>query len=57
MPSVLDGLEVLDLSRGMAGAIATMLLADNGARVTRIQSPAEHPFDSWSGERASRDRG
>src|SRR5438128_1437525 len=51
MASVLDGLEVLDLSRGMAGAITTMLLAANGARVTRILRPGTHPFDAWPGER------
>ena len=34
--SVLDGLTVVDLSTGPAGALASMFLADNGARVVRV---------------------
>ena len=33
------GLKVLDFSRGMAGALATMLLADYGADVTKVVLP------------------
>jgi crotonobetainyl-CoA:carnitine CoA-transferase CaiB-like acyl-CoA transferase len=44
MPGVLDDLEVLDLSVGAAGPIAAMLMADHGARVTRIERPAGDPF-------------
>ena len=33
MPRALEGITVLDLTDGPAGAIATMFLADNGARV------------------------
>src|SRR5687767_2791892 len=51
MTSVLEGIAVLDLSRGVAGPIATMLLADNGAAVTRIESPEPDPFASWPGSR------
>ena len=39
MPGVFDGLRVLDLSWGIAGPMTTMLLADNGAAVTRIEPP------------------
>ena len=39
MASALDGIIVLDLTRGVAGAIATMFLCDNGARVIRIEAP------------------
>ncbi len=39
MGSALDGIKVLDLTQGMAGAIATMFLCDNGARVIRIEPP------------------
>jgi crotonobetainyl-CoA:carnitine CoA-transferase CaiB-like acyl-CoA transferase len=39
------GLEVLDLSWGIAGPMTTMLLADSGARVTRIESPAGDPLE------------
>lgn len=37
----LDGVRVLDLSRGMPGAIATMLLADYGADVIHVDRPAD----------------
>ena len=40
MVSSLDGITVLDLTWGMAGALATMLLCDNGARVIGVDSPA-----------------
>jgi crotonobetainyl-CoA:carnitine CoA-transferase CaiB-like acyl-CoA transferase len=36
MTSSLDGITVIDLTRGAAGAIATMFLADHGARVVRV---------------------
>ena len=35
-PSALDGITVVDVSTGLAGALASMFLADNGARVVRI---------------------
>ena len=35
-PSALDGITAIDLSTGLAGALASMFLADNGARVVRI---------------------
>ena len=39
MPSILDGITILDLSTGSAVALATMLLSDQGARVIRIVEP------------------
>src|SRR5262245_33217727 len=39
MAGALDGLTVLDLSGGPAAALATMLLADHGARVLRLIAP------------------
>lgn len=51
MPGVFDGLEVLDLSWGIAGPMTTMMLADNGARVTRIEPPEGDPFAAQSGYR------
>ncbi len=36
MPGALTGITVLDLTHGAAGAIATMLLSDHGARVIRV---------------------
>ena len=49
--SVLDGIDVLDLTRGMAGAISTMLLADHGARVTRVEAPGDDPLEASAGSR------
>ncbi len=39
MPSILDGITILDLSTGPAAALCTMLLSDQGARVIRIAEP------------------
>ena len=39
MASALNGITVLDLSDGMAGALAGMFLCDNGARVIRVDTP------------------
>jgi crotonobetainyl-CoA:carnitine CoA-transferase CaiB-like acyl-CoA transferase len=51
MAGVFDGLRVLDLSWGIAGPMTTMLLADNGAGVTRIEPPEGDPFREQSGYR------
>jgi crotonobetainyl-CoA:carnitine CoA-transferase CaiB-like acyl-CoA transferase len=51
MAGVWSGLEVLDLSWGIAGPIASMLLADNGARVTKVEPPGGDPFRVLSGYR------
>ncbi len=44
MAGVLEGIRILDLSQGMAGPLTTMVLSDQGAQVTRIESPAGDPF-------------
>ncbi|PBC47576.1 CoA transferase [Rhodococcus sp. ACPA1] len=49
-PPVYEGLRVIDLTQGIAGAISTMLLADAGAEVVRIDLP-EDPFEKLSGYR------
>ncbi len=51
MAGVLGGVSVLDLSWGVSGPIATMLLADHGAAVTRIEHPDGDPFAELSGYR------
>ncbi len=43
MSAALDRLRVLDFSWGFAGAIATMVLADNGADVLKIEPPTGDP--------------
>jgi crotonobetainyl-CoA:carnitine CoA-transferase CaiB-like acyl-CoA transferase len=51
MAGPLDGLKVLDLSWGIAGPLTSMLLADQGALVTKIERPGGGPFDDYSGTR------
>ena len=46
---VLDGLKVIDLSWGISGPVAGMLLADHGASVTRIEAPEGGPLPDVSG--------
>src|SRR5215213_6618422 len=49
MPSALHGIVVIELSAGIAGAMAGMLLADNGADVIMLDLP--DPLDDtypWS---------
>src|SRR5438552_1122787 len=53
MTSIFEGLRVVDLSKGMAGAVATMVMADNGAEVIKVEPPegdpgrAEPAFRQW----------
>ena len=51
MAGVLEGIRVLDLSEGIAGPMATMLLSDHGAEVTKIERPGGDPFRSQPGYR------
>jgi crotonobetainyl-CoA:carnitine CoA-transferase CaiB-like acyl-CoA transferase len=48
MTKAFEGLRVIDLTQGMAGSLATMILADYGAEVIRLEPPGgdqmwEHP--------------
>jgi crotonobetainyl-CoA:carnitine CoA-transferase CaiB-like acyl-CoA transferase len=49
MKGVLGKLRVLDLSWGIAGPVAGMLLGDHGAEVTKIEPPGGDPFRFLSG--------
>jgi len=44
--SLLSGLRIVDLTRGIAGPLATMLCADNGADVIRVEPPGGDPYRS-----------
>lgn len=44
MPGVLDGIRVLDFSRGRNGAVTAMVLSDYGAEVIKVEPRAGDPF-------------
>jgi crotonobetainyl-CoA:carnitine CoA-transferase CaiB-like acyl-CoA transferase len=49
MPGALDGVRVLDLSWGIAGALGVLLLAEQGADVVKVEPPGGDPFRDYSG--------
>jgi crotonobetainyl-CoA:carnitine CoA-transferase CaiB-like acyl-CoA transferase len=44
MATVFEGIRVIDLSQGLAGSLATMILADNGADVIKVEPPGGDPL-------------
>ncbi|HWS44964.1 MAG TPA: CoA transferase, partial [Acidimicrobiia bacterium] len=44
MPGACTGIRVLDCSRGAAGSLTTMVLADFGAEVIRVEPPGADPM-------------
>jgi crotonobetainyl-CoA:carnitine CoA-transferase CaiB-like acyl-CoA transferase len=52
MTSVLDGISVLDLSQGISGPIAGMLLSDHGAAITKVEAPGGDRFRALPGSNA-----
>jgi crotonobetainyl-CoA:carnitine CoA-transferase CaiB-like acyl-CoA transferase len=57
MPRALDGLRVLDLSRVLSGPYCTMLLADMGAEVIKVEVPGEGDLTRGKGDPESEARG
>ncbi|TML93793.1 MAG: CoA transferase [Actinobacteria bacterium] len=51
MAGVLDGIRVVDVSHGVAGPMTTMMLADNGADVVRVERGRDEPAAGQTGLR------
>src|SRR5579875_2075128 len=41
--AIFDGIRVIDLSQGIAGALTSLLMAEQGADVTKVEPPGGDP--------------
>src|SRR3990170_5682355 len=48
MPGVFDGVTILDLSRLLPGPYCSLLFADLGARVIKIEEPSLGDYGRWA---------
>jgi crotonobetainyl-CoA:carnitine CoA-transferase CaiB-like acyl-CoA transferase len=51
MPGVLEGVRIIDLTSGIAGPMATMVMSDHGAEVVKVERPGGDPMRSYEGFR------
>ena len=51
MPGALDGVRILDLTWGAAGALGVLLLAEQGADTIKVEPPGGDPFRAYDGYR------
>jgi crotonobetainyl-CoA:carnitine CoA-transferase CaiB-like acyl-CoA transferase len=51
MPGVLDGLRIVDLTSGIAGPMATMVMSDHGAHVIKVEQSTGDPMRAYPGYR------
>ena len=56
---ILEGIRIIDMSTGIAGPVATMLLAEVGADVVKVEAPVPGPdrrepgFRTWNRSKRS----